>query len=281
MPAPNSTLEPLILDLIPRIPQMIQGQRVVVVMPAYNAVKTLQQTYDELPHSIVDQVVLVDDQSSDATAELAEKLGIVVHVPPWNRGYGGNQKTCYRMALELGADVVVMVHPDYQDSPRLVAALASMVASGHYDLVLGSRILGGRALSGGMPVYKYLANRFLTMAENLLLGAKLSEYHTGLRAYSRRLLETLPLERNSDDFIFDNEVLAQTHFFGFDIGEISCPTRYFAEASSINFRRSCVYGLGVLRVALTYRLHRWGLLRAEIFQPHDPDSPSWSAERGA
>ncbi len=248
---------------------MIEGKKVVVVMPAYNAVETLRQTYDELPRKIVDDVVLVDDSSSDATVELARTLGLAVHTHPRNRGYGGNQKTCYKLALERRADIVVMIHPDYQYSPRLVSAMASMIASGHYDLVLGSRILGGGALSGGMPLYKYIANRLLTGVENLLLTAKLSEYHTGLRAYSRRLLETLPFESNSEDFVFDNEVLVQAHYFDFAIGEISCPTRYFAEASSIGFSRSCAYGLGVLRVALSYRLHRWGLVKARIFLPKD------------
>lgn len=246
---------------------MIEGRKVVVVMPAYNAEPTLRQTYDELPKDIVDHVVVVDDRSHDATVELARKLGLEVHVHPKNRGYGGNQKTCYRLALERGADIVVMVHPDYQYSPRLVTAMASMIASGHYDLVLGSRILGGRALRGGMPLYKYAANRFLTAVENLLLGAKLSEYHTGLRAYARKVLEALPLEANADTFVFDNEVLAQALHFGFDIGEISCPTRYFAEASSISLLPSIAYGFGVLRVASSYRLHRLGLVKAKIFLP--------------
>lgn len=249
---------------------MIDGRRLVVVMPAYNAALTLQQTYDELPLSVIDEVVLVDDSSRDDTAAQALALGLTVIVHNENRGYGGNQKTCYNRALELGADIVVMVHPDYQYSPRLVGAMAAMVVSGHYDLVLGSRILGGQARRGGMPLYKYVANRILTAVENLLLGAKLSEYHTGLRAYSRDLLEALNLEANSDDFVFDNEVIAQTHFLGFEIGEISCPTRYFAEASSIGFRRSCRYGFGVLRVALAFRLTRWGLLRARIFAPRRP-----------
>lgn len=249
---------------------MLHGKTLVVVMPAYNARRTLLQTYEELPHDLVDQVVLVDDGSSDHTVDLARELGLVVHVHPRNRGYGGNQKTCYRLALELGAEIVVMVHPDYQYSPRLVGAMASMVASGHYDLVLGSRILGGRSLAGGMPLYKYVANRFLTAFENLMLGAKLSEYHTGLRAYSRELLESLPLERNSEDFVFDNEFIAQAHHFGFPIGEISCPTRYFAEASSVGFRRSTVYGFGVLRVALSYRLHNLGIVSSPLFEPIDP-----------
>jgi glycosyltransferase involved in cell wall biosynthesis len=245
---------------------MIDGRRLVVVMPAYNAAETLKRTYDELPHALVDEVILVDDQSRDTTVEVANALGLQVHVHPQNQGYGGNQKTCYRLALDLGADIVVMLHPDYQYSPRLVSAMAGMVASGHYELVLGSRILGGGALAGGMPRYKYVANRVLTAFENLLLGAKLSEYHTGLRAYSRRLLEALPLDRNSDDFVFDNELIAQAHFFGFPIGEISCPTRYFPEASSIGFWRSCRYGFGVLRVACGYRLAKLRLAEPRIFR---------------
>lgn len=248
---------------------MIEGRKVVVVMPAYNAAETLRRTYDELPKEVVDEVLVVDDRSHDATVELARSLGLSVHVHPRNRGYGGNQKTCYRLALERGADIVVMVHPDYQYSPRLVPAMASMIVSGHYDLVLGSRILGGNTLKGGMPLYKYIANRFLTAFENILLGAKLSEYHTGLRAYSRRLLEALPLEKNSENFVFDNEVLAQALHFDFAIGEISCPTRYFDEASSIGFSRSVVYGFGVLRVALSFRLHRMGLLRSKIFSTEE------------
>ena len=246
---------------------MIEGRKIVVVMPAYNAEQTLVQTYEEIPREVVDEVILVDDSSSDATARVARELGITVHVHPRNRGYGGNQKTCYRLALECGADIVVMLHPDYQYTPRLVTAMASMIASGHFDLVLGSRILGTGALKGGMPLYKYVANRFLTAAENLLLDAKISEYHTGYRAFSRRVLTELPLEENSDDFVFDNQMLAQALFFGFSIGEISCPTRYFAEASSIDFRRSCVYGLGVLGTAVQCRLQRWGIGRSPVFSP--------------
>ncbi len=234
-------------------------------MPAYNAAETLRQTCDELPKDIVDDVVLVDDHSSDATAEIAAQLGLVVHVHAENRGYGANQKTCYRLALERGADIVVMLHPDYQYSPRLVTAMASMIASGHFDAVLGSRVLGVGALAGGMPLYKYIANRGLTLVENLLLGHKLSEYHTGYRAFSRRALLDLPLEENSDDFVFDNQMLAQLIWKGYAIGEISCPTRYFPEASSIGFRRSCVYGLGVLSTALAFRLGKWGLLRPRLF----------------
>lgn len=246
---------------------MLSGLKIAVVMPAYNAEATLRRTVEELPREVVDDIVVVDDGSHDQTVALARELGLFVHVHEQNRGYGGNQKTCYQLALGRGADVVVMVHPDYQYSPRLVTAMASMIASGHYDLVLGSRILGGRAREGGMPLYKYIANRALTAAENVLLGAKLSEFHTGFRAYSRRLLETLPLEANSDDFVFDNELIAQTLHFGFPVGEISCPTRYFAEASSIGFLRSCRYGFGVLRVAFTYRAMRLGLAAPRIFRP--------------
>jgi len=243
---------------------MIGGRRVCVVMPAYNAEKTLQRTVAELDRLVADDVILVDDASRDATRDEARRLGLHLIVHPENRGYGGNQKTCYAEALARGADIVVMIHPDYQYSPRLMPAMASMVASGHFDCVLGSRILGVGALRGGMPRWKYVANRFLTAAENLLLGYKLAEYHTGYRAFSRRLLETLPLEENSDDFVFDNQMLAQVLWFGFDIGEISCPTRYFAEASSIGFWRSVKYGFGVLRTAFGYRLAKWGLAHPVI-----------------
>jgi glycosyltransferase involved in cell wall biosynthesis len=238
---------------------MLAGQRVCVVMPAYKAEATLRQTASEIDRSVVDDVILVDDASPDRTVAVARELGLHLVVHPQNRGYGGNQKTCYTEALARGADVVVMVHPDYQYSPKLVPAMAAMIASGHFDCVLGSRILGVGARKGGMPLWKYVANRFLTLFENLLLGYKLAEYHTGYRAFSRRLLETLPLEENSDDFVFDNQMLAQTLWFGFDIGELTCPTRYFAEASSINFRRSVKYGFGVLGTALQYRLARIGL----------------------
>ncbi len=244
---------------------MIGNQKVVVVMPAYNAEKTLLRTYEEIPKETVDDIVLVDDCSDDATIEVARGLGLHVYPHEENRGYGGNQKTCYRLALERGADIVVMLHPDYQYSPRLVTAMASMVVSGHYDVVLGSRILTVGALKGGMPIYKYVSNRILTLVENLFLGQKLSEYHTGFRAYSRKLLLDLPLEENSDDFIFDNQILAQAVFRGYRIGEISCPARYFPEASSINFRRSCVYGVGVLATAIGFRLEMLGLLRSRIF----------------
>ena len=252
---------------------MIQGKKLAVVMPAYNAEKTLRQTWEELPLDCIDEVILVDDASRDDTARLARQLGIRTIVHRENRGYGGNQKTCYETALALGADVVVMIHPDYQYSPRLVTAMASMVVSGHYDVVLGSRIIGGRALAGGMPVYKYVANRALTLVQNLAFGIKLSEYHTGFRAFSRAVLETLPLRRNSDDFVFDNEMLAQAVAFGFRIGEISCPTRYFEDASSINFARSVRYGLGVLRTTALYLLRRTGLARPRILEPERGDGP--------
>lgn len=246
---------------------MILGKKVAVVMPAYNAEKTLRRTWEELPRDVIDEVILVDDASRDHTARIARELGIRTIVHRENRGYGGNQKTCYETALALGADVVVMIHPDYQYSPRLVTAMASMVASGHYDVVLGSRVLGGTALAGGMPAYKYAANRALTFVQNLALGAKLSEYHTGFRAFSRAVLESLPLRRNSDDFVFDNEMLAQAVALGFRIGEISCPTRYFEDASSINFARSVGYGFGVLRTTALFLLWRTGLARPTLFEP--------------
>jgi len=245
---------------------MLHEKKVIVVMPAYNAAKTLEMTYKEIPLDVVDEVILVDDASRDDTAAKAQELGIHTIIHGENRGYGGNQKTCYAEALSKGADVVVMVHPDYQYSPRLITAMASMVVSGHYDVVLASRILGGQALKGGMPLYKYIANRLLTLAENLALGVKLSEYHTGYRAFSRRVIETLPLEANSDDFVFDNEMLAQAAYFGFQIGEISCPTKYFEDASSINFRRSVTYGFGVLATSLKFLLQKWGMARFPIFK---------------
>lgn len=245
---------------------MLNNKKIIVILPAYNAAKTLETTWKEIPFDFVDDVVLVDDASRDNTVEEAQRLGIktIVHVA--NRGYGGNQKTCYKAALGLGADIVVMLHPDYQYTPRLITAMAAMIAWGEFDAVLASRILGRGALKGGMPLYKYVSNRFLTLAENLLLGQKLSEYHTGYRAFSREVLERLPLEQNSDDFVFDNQMLAQIAWFGFRIGEVSCPTRYFPEASSINFCRSVVYGVGVLGTALQYRLARMGLLRPRIYQ---------------
>lgn len=243
---------------------MINDKKVVAVLPAYNAEKTLQRTVQEIPDS-VDACILVDDHSTDKTATLAGRLGLQVHVHERNRGYGGNQKTCYRAALDAGADIVVMLHPDYQYSPLLVEPMASMIAFNVYDIVLGSRILGGGALSGGMPRHKYIANRMLTLVQNLALGAKLSEYHTGFRAYSRELLMSLPLEANSEDFVFDNQLLAQCICVGARIGEVSCPTRYFPEASSINFRRSTVYGFGVLKTTADCVAARLGLYRKPIF----------------
>lgn len=237
---------------------VIAGQKLVVVMPALNAASTLEKTYKELPHDIVDEVLLFDDGSLDNTLELSNSLGIKTEALPKSRGYGGNQKACYDAALALGADIVVMVHPDYQYSPRLVAAMATMVQSGHYDLVLGSRILGGKALKGGMPLYKYIANRALTTIQNLCTGANLSEYHTGFRAYSRRLLETIPYGQNSEGFIFDNELILQSLAYGFEIGEISCPTRYHEESSSISLGPSIVYGLGVLANSARFPLRRLG-----------------------
>jgi glycosyltransferase involved in cell wall biosynthesis len=253
---------------------MLDGLKVAVVLPAYNASKTLEQTYAEIPMDIVDDVILVDDASTDATAKVAERLGIHTVIHARNGGYGANQKTCYTVALARGADIVVMLHPDYQYTPRLLTAMAGMIASGHYDAVFGSRILGGGALQGGMPRYKYIANRLLTAFQNLLMGAKLSEYHTGYRAWSRKVLQQLPLAACSDDFVFDNEMIAQAMFGGFRVGEISCPTKYFPEASSINFRRSCVYGLGVLRTAIVYRLCRLGLGKSKIFASDAPRLPS-------
>jgi glycosyltransferase involved in cell wall biosynthesis len=243
---------------------MLNGKRIAVVMPAYNAEKTLRATVAELPE-IVDLRILVDDYSSDKTVDLARELGLVHFVHDRNYGYGRNQQTCYSEALAEGADVVIMVHPDYQYTPLLVTAMASMVAYDVYDVVLGSRIIGGQALRGGMPLYKYVFNRFLTAFENLFLGIKVSEYHTGYRAFSKEVLMRLPLLENSDDFVFDNQMLAQCAFFGFRIGEVSCPTKYFAEASSINFRRSVKYGLGVLATTLQFALQKWGLSRFAIF----------------
>jgi len=244
---------------------MLNGKKIVVIMPAYNAEKTLDKTYREIPFEFVDDVVLVDDASQDRTAEIARGIGIRTIIHETNLGYGANQKSCYRAALDLGADIVIMVHPDYQYTPKLIPALASMIAYDEFDAALASRILGIGALKGGMPLYKYISNRFLTLFENLLLGHKLSEYHTGYRAFSREILERLPLERNSNDFVFDNQMLAQLIWFGYRIGEVSCPTKYSADASSINFRRSVSYGLGVLRTAVQFRLQKWGLCASPIF----------------
>ncbi len=241
---------------------MIHGQKVVVVLPAYNAAATLAQTIAEIDRSIVDEIILVDDASSDDTVAIAQTLSIHhIRVHPQNRGYGGNQKTCYQTALDTGADIIIMLHPDYQYTPKLLPVMAHMIASGLYDVVLGSRILGGTALKGGMPIYKYIANRLLTFFQNLLLGAKLSEYHTGYRAYNRKVLLTIPWQHNSDDFVFDNEFLSQVIYAGFRIGEVSCPTRYFPEASSINFWRSVRYGLGVVRVTFEHLLSKLGLYK--------------------
>ena len=245
---------------------MIAGQRICVVLPAYNAGRTLEATFKEIPTEVVDDVILVDDASTDDTLAAAAKLGIFTVTHARNKGYGANQKTCYRHALERGADIVIMLHPDYQYSPKLLLPMAAMLSSGFFDVVLGSRILGIGALAGGMPLYKYVSNRALTLIQNILLGHKLSEYHTGYRGFTRQVLQSLPLERNSDDFIFDNQMLAQAIYKGYRIGEISCPTKYFPEASSINFRRSVVYGLGVLRTSISFRLGRLGFARGTIFE---------------
>ena len=241
---------------------MVNGKKVVVVMPAYNAEQTLEQTYREIPMDIVDEVILVDDHSRDETTALAHSLGIhhvIRHEE--NKGYGGNQKTCYNKALEIGADIVIMVHPDYQYTPKLIPVMAWIIGNDLYPVVLASRILGKGALKGGMPTYKYIANRFLTLFQNILVSQKLSEYHTGYRAFSREVLETIKLDQNSDDFVFDNQMLSQIIMADFEIAEVTCPTKYFAEASSINFKRSSIYGLGVLGTSLQHRLHRWGLAK--------------------
>jgi glycosyltransferase involved in cell wall biosynthesis len=255
------------LRVLDKRDQMINGKSVAVVMPAYNAERTLEATVREIP-DLVDVRILVDDYSKDKTVEVARRLGLRVFEHDRNRGYGGNQQTCYREALAAGADVVVMVHPDYQYTPLLITAMASMVAYEVYDVVLGSRIIGGQALRGGMPVYKYISNRFLTAFENLFLRAKLSEYHTGYRAFSSKVLTTLPLLENSLDFVFDNQMLAQCVYFGFRIGEVSCPTKYFEEASSINFRRSVKYGFGVLTTSVQFTLNQLGLIHLPRFSAH-------------
>jgi glycosyltransferase involved in cell wall biosynthesis len=248
---------------------MLTGKHIVVVMPAYNAEKTLRRTYAEIPKDIVDSVILVDDQSQDRTAEIARSLGINTIVHTKNRGYGGNQKTCYKEALKLGADIVIMVHPDYQYTPKLITAMASLIAEGLFDCVLGSRILGVGALKGGMPRYKYVANRILTLLQNFLIEYKLSEYHTGYRAFSRKLLETLPMENNDDDFVFDNQMLSQIIYAGFDIGEVTCPTRYMEDSSSISFPKAVLYGIGVIKTSMAFRLHRWGMYCCRLFAPLD------------
>lgn len=246
---------------------MFNGKKVVVVLPAYNAEKTLEQTYREIPFDLVDDVVLVDDASRDNTVGLARSLGIrhaIRHEE--NKGYGGNQKTCYKKALELGADIVVMLHPDYQYTPKLLPAMISVIGNEVYPVVFGSRILGNGALQGGMPLYKYVANRLLTFTQNMLLGEKLSEYHTGYRAFNREVLQSIDLEACNDDFIFDNEMVSQIFYKGFRIAEVTCPTKYFDEASSINFSRSVKYGLGCLRVSIVYRLCKWGLMRSKLYR---------------
>ena len=246
---------------------MFADKKVVVVMPAFNAAETLQKTYDEvMAQRVVDQVIVVDDASHDDTVAIARTLpNTIVHVHPHNQGYGANQKTCYKLALQAGGDIIIMVHPDYQYTPKLIPAMASMIGHGLYHCVLASRILGGYALKGGMPAWKYIANRFLTFAENIMTGAKLSEYHSGYRAFSRALLQKLPLENNSDDFVFDNQMLVQILWSGCQIAEVSCPTKYFAEASSINFQRSVKYGLGCLTTALKYRLARMNIIQSKLF----------------
>lgn len=246
---------------------MLHNKKIVVVLPAYNAAKTLEKTYNEIPFDIVDDIVLVDDNSPDDTIRVAENLGIkhiIKHQK--NRGYGGNQKTCYAHALSLGADVIIMLHPDYQYTPMLIPAMASIIAQDLYPVVLGSRILGKGALKGGMPMYKYIANRFLTLFQNILIGEKLSEYHTGYRAFSKEVIMALHLEANSDDFVFDNQMLSQIVYAGFSIGEVTCPTKYFAEASSINFKRSSIYGLGVLWVSIKHFLQRIGIAQFDMYK---------------
>jgi glycosyltransferase involved in cell wall biosynthesis len=245
---------------------MINNKKIVVVMPAYNAEKTLVKTYEAIPFNIVDEVILVDDKSNDKTIEVAKKLNLLIFTHENNKGYGGNQKTCYLEALKRGADIIIMLHPDYQYNPRLITAMSSLVAEGIYDVVLASRILGGKSLSGGMPVYKYAANRFLTLFENIFTGEKLSEYHTGYRAFSKEVISALPILENSDDFVFDNEMLAQIIFFKFRIGEISCPTKYEKDSSSINFSRSLKYGLQVMLVSIKYFLVKNKILNFKIFK---------------
>jgi len=244
---------------------MLEGKKIIVVMPAYNAEKTLKKTYEDIPKEIVDEVLVTDDCSKDGTIEVAKSLGIRVFAHKENKGYGGNQKTCYKEALVKGADIVIMLHPDYQYPPQLITAMAGLISSGMFDVVLGSRILGGAALKGGMPLYKYISNRFLTLIENILIGQKISEYHTGYRAFSKKVLSTLPIMENSDDFVFDNQMLVQAVYFGYRIGEISAPSQYTRESSSINFRRSLIYGFGVISTAVKFVLQKFKLTRFAIF----------------
>jgi glycosyltransferase involved in cell wall biosynthesis len=247
---------------------MLNGKKIVVVLPAYNAARTLEKTYNEIPFDIVDEVILVDDASKDDTSELGEKIGIkhiIKHQS--NKGYGGNQKSCYQRALALNADIVIMLHPDYQYTPKLLMAMSSIIAYDVYPVVFGSRILGMGALKGGMPLYKYIFNRMLTLFQNILMSQKLSEYHTGYRAFSAQVLKDVPFENCSDDFVFDNEITAQIFMKGYEIAEVTCPTKYFPEASSINFKRSSIYGLGVLRTSIIYRLQKWGIGSYKIFKP--------------
>jgi len=244
---------------------MIKNKKIVVVMPAYNAAKTLETTYREIPLDIVDEVLLVDDASTDETSKIAASLNIKLIVHAKNLGYGGNQKTCYTEALKTGADIIIMLHPDYQYTPKLIGAMSYLLESGEFDIVLGSRILGGKATNGGMPQYKYIFNRILTLFQNILMRAKLSEYHTGYRAYTKEVLQTIHWQKNSDDFVFDNQFLSQAIFANFRIGEITCPTRYFKEASSINFSRSVKYGIGCLHTAVIFRLHKMGLYKSKLF----------------
>jgi glycosyltransferase involved in cell wall biosynthesis len=257
---------------------MYNGKKVVVVLPAYNAALTLEKTYQEIPFDLVDEVILCDDASKDNTVELAKSLGIQhVIAHQQNKGYGGNQKSLYNKALAIGADIVIMLHPDYQYTPKLIPSMVNIIGDDLYPVVLGSRILGKGALKGGMPLYKYIANRFLTLTQNILVSYKLSEYHTGYRSFSREVLETINFNANDDDFVFDNEMLSQIIYAGFDIGEVTCPTKYFEEASSINLKRSIKYGLGVLRVSLQHRFHKWGLGNSPIYQLNKPAKSQLSA----
>lgn len=256
---------------------MLKGKKVIVVLPAYNAERTLERTYADIPKDIVDEIILVDDCSSDRTIDISRSLGIRAVLHNRNLGYGGNQKTCYSLALNRGADIIVMLHPDYQYPPKLISAMVNLVACGMFDAVLGSRILGGYALKGGMPFYKYLSNRFLTLAQNILIGQKLSEYHTGYRVFSREVLLTVPFLRNSDDFIFDNQILMQICYFGYRIGEITSPSSYNKDSSSISFKRSIVYGLGVLLCAIKYMLRRCGLMHFKMFEKSTSSSLDYTS----